>query len=480
MSATTPGRRFVGLFADPAARTKLASLSSRTRLPTFNLATSSLRHLPKWFDRLDDITRGNIRSHGNFLSDPASVGLVNDSTRPPTLTSAGSQFFSHKASLYSQPAKAEYELIKALYFSGHTHTSRAQAFLDLKRANLLTLLNQFRASRRIFLAQPRLLVIAEFISDFPGAVDGLENLSDAELTDFIELSESEFEALCSGASYPAGLSHLCRRIGSEFTRASERRIHYLMSMALLTIAAAVPTGATIPLAVPGPFSNLLTEQDVLDFSHQYTSDITVWFDGTNYFVGTPTASVGLPPPPAAPTAPGTLPIHTINIRPQTNTPSGRSGAPATHQSRDRRRGAQQSSTTVVINLESSERGEDYAEANILRPQYGARLRRAGHRDGETMALPDGMVPGADFYVVDAGDRPEEFIEIKTINGTPPANIQLTRAEYLRACRCAQDVIPYRLILVNEAAGQWYEVGDCAPHLAALKLSEVPQFLVNVG
>jgi hypothetical protein len=480
MSPTSRGQKFASLFGDPTAKVKLARLGTHTRLPTFNLATTSLRHIPKWFDRLDDIIRGIVRTHGNFISDPKSAGLINDTTNPPTLTPTGSQFFSHKATLYTHPAKAEYELVKALYFSGNTHTRRTQQFIDSKRTNLLSILNQFRSPRDVFLTQPRLLVIAELVSDFPGALGLLQNLSDAELIDYVELSEGEFENLCSGSTYPVGLSRLCRRISGEFTRASERRIHYLMSMALLTIAATIPIGATIQLRVPPPFSNLITEQDIFNLYTQYTSDITVQFDGTNYFVSKSTPSVISPPIPSISLPKGALIIQKVNLRPQKNTPAGKGSASATHQSRNRRRAAQQASTTVIINLESSERAEDYAEVNILRPQYGARLIRAGHRDGETIALPDGMVPGADFYVIDTTDTPEEFIEIKGIDGTPPANIQLTRAEYLRACKCFENGLPYRLILVNQITGQCYEVSDFAAELASLSLNEVLQFSVNVG
>ena len=78
----TLARKFASLFDDPDAQEALAMLGARTRLPTFNLATSSLRHLPKWFDRLEKINNRQIESHGNFVSDPASIGLVDSSLIP--------------------------------------------------------------------------------------------------------------------------------------------------------------------------------------------------------------------------------------------------------------------------------------------------------------------------------------------------------------------------------------------------------------
>ena len=127
----------------------------------------------------------------------------------------------------------------------------------------------------------------------------------------------------------------------------------------------------------------------------------------------------------------------------------------------------------------SERTEDVAEEQILRPQHGAQLVRAGHRRSETLALPDGMVPGADFYVIDASPDPIEFIEIKSVSGNPPFDVAFTRAEYLRALRCATVGIPYRLILVDVGTGRSFEVRNFAPALAALQLGEAIQFVIRI-
>jgi hypothetical protein len=127
----------------------------------------------------------------------------------------------------------------------------------------------------------------------------------------------------------------------------------------------------------------------------------------------------------------------------------------------------------------SERAEDVVEERILRPRYGPQLVRAGHTNGETIALPDGLVPGADFYVLDATNNPIEFVEIKSVTGNPPFEVAFTRAEYLRALECARAGLPYRLILVDVASASLYEVPQFATSLAGFQLSGVTQFVIQV-
>ena len=115
---------------------------------------------------------------------------------------------------------------------------------------------------------------------------------------------------------------------------------------------------------------------------------------------------------------------------------------------------------------------------MLRPQHGAQLVRVGHRSGEVFALPDGMVPGADFYVVGATPTElVEFIEIKSVSGEPPFLVSVTRAEYLRAVRCAGAGIRYRLILVDVGTGQCFEASGFAADVITLQLGEALQFVI---
>ncbi len=470
------GDRFRSLFKDRSSRQKLEQLSAHTVLPTFNLTTTSLRHLPRWLDRLEEIDRGVVNTHGNFFSDPATIGLVDNSVRPRVLTLAGRAFLNQKAAVYNKPEKAEYQLIKILYFSNHVHNASVQEFLRRKREHMDMVLRQFSqtSSRPLFLERPSLLVIAELIAGFPGALPGFASLSRSDLFDLARLGEGGFVRLCLGAGFPPGIQRLCRRIGSDYTRGEERRLHYIVSMALLTIAQMVPPHTSPILVVPPPFSNLLTESDVYHLHMRYTSDINVWFDGISFRV----SSLSIPitaPPPLPP-----IPLAAITLLPQIAVPSGTGNVAAGHASRKRIKSARQSKVTIIVDQLLSQRSEDFIQEIVLGPRYGAQLVRVGHRSGETLALLDGMVPGADFYVIDAAATPVRFIEVKSISSPPPADIQLTRAEYLRACQCERDGIPYELILVNTTTGNWCEVLNFSASINAITLGQVLQFAVRVG
>lgn len=467
-------KKFESLFTDPEAKRQLARIqdSAHILLPTFNLTTTSLRHLKKWFDRLDDINRGIYRRHGNFYSDPASIGLVDNSVRPRVLTPAGQAFLSYKPSLYNNPLRAEYQLIKILYFDGYTHNLSVQKFLTEKRNHMLNVLSHFFYSpaRRLFLQNPRLLVIAELIANCQGAVSKLLNLSQQDLLAFNDLGENGFKTLCSGAGCLPGINRLCWRIGNDYTRGEERRLHYIISMALLYIAQSISHNHASTLAVPPPFSNLLSELDIYTIHSSYTSDIIIWFDGTSYQVS---SSLAIPYP--------TKPVvQFLTLQPQTRLPEGTSSAAANDLRRRKKRTAKPTKTAVIIDQVASERSEDFIENHILRPRYGAQLIRVGHCIGEIISLPDGMVPGADFYVTNDKGDPIEFIEVKSISGNPPTDVSLTRAEYLRARHCAKNNIPYRLILVNLTNGQIYEISDFIPIIVNMTISDVIQFTVRVG
>lgn len=467
-------QQFVSLFPEGGPQRALARLGARTALPTFNLATTSLRHTNMWLDRLHDINRGITRAHGNYFSDPASIGLVDNLVRPPVLTPAGRAFLSFRSTLRDDQARAEYELLKILYFGGYNHQPDVQQFLATKRGQLFAVLDQFTASpaRHLFLEHPGLLVVAELIAGFPRAIRRLLELPEQDLLDLASLGEHGFTNLCSGSGFPRGLARLCRRIGSDYTRGEERRLHYLVSMALLAIVQTIPPRSQAQLRVPPPYCNLLTEMDVYSLHTQYTTDMNAWFDGVNLQVSSSLAiPPGGPPPPA--------PLQLVTVQPQTATPSGTGTAAADDQSRRTRRGARRTPVNIVLDPVLSERAEDAAEERILRPQHGAQLVRVGHRRGETIALPDGMVPGADFYVIDASADPIEFIEIKSVSGNPPFDVAFTRAEYWRAVRSAGAGVPCRLILVDVGTGRLFEARNFAPALAALQLGEALQFVIRV-
>jgi len=469
-------KKFETLFENHRAKNALLhmAVSKQTNLPTFNLATTSLRHLNKWFDRLDEINQGIYRGHGNYYSDPATIGLVNKTGHPPTLTPAGLRFLSHKKTLYNDPAKAEYQLIKTLYFSDYEHSPEVQDVLEAKQKHMLKVLEQFSPSQscRLFLSQPDLLVIAELIASFPGAVPRLVNLPPHDLLDLAGLGENGFKKLCSGQGFLPGLARLCRRIGCDYTRGQERRLHYIINMALISIAKNIPHNKAVPLVIPSPFSNLLTEIDVYKLHSFYTSDIVIWFDGTSYQTS---SSIAPQVTPRAVSA-----IRPLSIQLQTGTPSGTGIASSNDNKRKRRRAAKPTKTTIIIDQIASERSEDFIESNVLSTQYGPQLVRVGHRVGEILSLPDGLVPGADFYVINDVDQPIEFIEIKSISGNPPVDVSLTRAEYLRACRCAGEKIPYRIFLVNLPNGHIYELSDFASEISIANLSDVIQFTIRVG
>jgi hypothetical protein len=426
-----------------------------------------------WLDRLHDINRGITRAHGNYFSDPAAVGLVDNSVRPRVLTSAGRAFLSFRTTLRDDPARGEYQLLKILYFGGFNHQPDVQQFLATKRGHLLAVLDEFTPSpaRHIFLEHPRLLVIAELIAGFTGAIRRLLELREQDLLDLANLGDG-FKRLCSGSGFPRGLGRLCQRIGSDYTRGEERRLHHLVSMALLAIVQTIPPQRQVQLRVPPPYCNLLTEMDVHTQHTQYTTDMSAWFDGVNFQVSSSLAiPPGGPPPPA--------PVQFVTVQPQTATPSGTGTAAADDQRRRTRRGATRNRQNVVLDLVLSERAEDAAQERILRPQHGARLVRVGHTTGETIALPDGMVPGADFYVIDALLDPIEFIEIKSVSGNPPFEVAFTRPEYLRAVRCAAAGVAYRLILVDVGTGRFFEVRDFGPAFAAVQLGEAVQFVIRI-
>ena len=467
--------RFASIFDAPAAREKLSQFGRHVPLPTFNLTATSLRHLNMWFDRLNDISRGAVRQHGNFFSDPAAVGLVDNNVRPRVLTRAGQAFLALRSSLRNDEYRAEYELLKILYFTEGVATPSAQSFLNSKRQYLSLVLTQFSPAptRHLFLDHPKLLVLAELVANFDGAIQRLVSLSEDDLIDIKRLGENGFTTLCSGPGFPNGLDALCRRIGAGYTRAEVRRLHYLISMCLLTISEELPRQGAARLVIPTPYCNLLTEADIYNRHIRYTSDISIWFDSVDFQISTSLA--------LRPGAPAVPILRPVSLQPQTGLPGGRGRAPPTDASRRAHRAAKHATVLIVLDPVMSERAEDLAEATILPPRFGDNLVRFGHRSRENIALPDGMVPGADFYVIDQGTSdPVEFIEIKSVTGRIPFDISLTRAEYLRARQCAEVGLSYSLILVDIATGLFYEETNFAHTLSRLEMGEVIQITIRLG
>jgi hypothetical protein len=173
------------------------------------------------------------------------------------------------------------------------------------------------------------------------------------------------------------------------------------------------------------------------------------------------------------------PILIVAAQPLSGIPGGSGSAPPHDNRRKKPRSAKRAATTVILDPLLSERAEDLAEKIVLLPEHGDLLERAGHRDGEILPLADGMVPGADFYVACGSAHPVEYIEIKSVSGNPPFEVGFTRAEYPRGCECYRLGIHYRLLLVDVATGQFYEVPDFAPDFARFQLAVVVRFVIKV-
>ena len=180
---------FVNLFDGPEAQQQVQAYRPHTRLRTFNLATTSLRHIQKWYDRLLDIDNGVHRAHGNYYSDPQSLGLIN-TTGPASavLTSAGREFLNTSQPYYHDPARAEYALNKILYYGGHTLGRHASFFLNSKRHNLNEFLRKCRPTpnTRLVLDDNRLLTMAEILSSFGLALEAFLLLDRTDLLAFAQ------------------------------------------------------------------------------------------------------------------------------------------------------------------------------------------------------------------------------------------------------------------------------------------------------
>jgi hypothetical protein len=468
---------FASLFEERQAQDLLGHLGGRehTDLPTFTLTTTSLRHLTRWFDRLDDINRGVVRAHGNYYSDPAALGLVNDRVSPPRLSQAGRIFLELKPFLYDSPARAEFELLRLLYFSGPRQPRRVTQLLKRKADHLNAVLSDFSpsGSREAFLEEPSLLAIVELIGGFTGAVRRFSALPPTTLARFALLGEGGFANLCPAARFGAGLARLCRRIGSDYHRAQERRLNTIVAMALLIMGRGLPGDYAVPLVIPAPIRNILAEQDLHALYGQFTSELVIWHDGERFLV-----SRALGRPILGSERPEEI-TGVVSVRPPSGRPPWRGRSAGGGVVGGRRRGAETFRISITDPI-AAERAEDFVERALLLPEYGERLVRVGHRQAEVMPLADGMLPGADFYVLDVGDKPIIFVEVKSTSGGPPADISLTRAEYLRARFSFAEGKAYRLILVDLENAKSYEVEGFASWVSTATLDTVRAMVVTVG
>jgi len=429
---------FIHLFDDPEAQQQVRAYRPHTRLRTFNLATTSLRHIQKWYDRLSDIDCGVHRTHGNYYSDPQSLGLIN-TTGPASavLTLAGHEFLDTAQFYYDDPARAEYALNKILYYGGHTLSRHAGIFLDSKRHNLNEFLRKCRPTpnTRLVLDDDRLLTIAEILSSFGLALESFLLLDQTYLVAFAELGERGFNLLLQGVSVSQGFVNLARRIAGDYTRASVRRRNYLLAHLFLSLRSQLVSSGSqyLQLAIPYPYANLLTERTAYEEVSRFTDDITIEPEAGGFIVFL-REIVSTQPMPIAPS------IRTIQLaarRPRTRIP--RTTAPAG----TRPRAAEPYYVEAPLTIEA----ENYVE-RTLRADYGDAVWRVGHTQAETVPLSDGLLPGADIIVRDQTGEATRYVEVKSARGDLPPSIRLTAAEYTRALKCSADNIPYDLYVVS--------------------------------
>jgi len=429
---------FIHLFDDPEAQQQVRAYRPHTRLRTFNLATTSLRHIQKWYDRLSGIDQGVHRTHGNYYSDPQSLGLIN--TTGPTsaaLTSAGREFLGTAQFYYNDPARAEYVLNKILYYGGHTLGRRADRTLNNKRHNLHEFLRKCRPTpnTRMVLDNDRLLTIAEILSSFGLALEEFLLLDPTDLLAFTELGEQGFNLLFQGVSVSQGFVNLAGKIAADYTRASVRRRNYLLAHLFLSLRRQLISSGSqyLQLAIPYPYANLLSERTAYEEISRFTDDLTIEPEAGGYVVFL-REIVSAQPVPAAPSMRA---IQLAARRPRTRTPR------PTPPMETRPRVAEPYFVEAPLTVEA----ENYVE-RTLRADYGDAVWRIGHTQAETVPLSDGLLPGADIIVRDQAGEATRYVEVKSARGDLPPSIRLTAAEYTRALKCSADNVPYDLYVVS--------------------------------
>lgn len=464
---------FRNLFRDPEAERELGMLGHHLALPTFNLSTSSLRHLAKWYDRLQRIADGEYKAHPNYIGDPASLGLVRSGAREARLTPAGEAFLGTRAATAGNSARAEYALVKVLFFSNFAHTARTVEFLNNKRQNLIRFLSdcQVTPSTKLLLEIPQLLAVAESVAGFRGALRSFLQLPQTSLRELAALSDPRFQALWPLASPPNGLGRLATKIGGDFRRASERRLHFIIANLLLELRRQLIQQGLLyrRLEIPYPYANLVGEKQLLDLHSLYTDDVRIAEENGEIviFLNPNTARL-----------PATV-VTAINFG--LRTPGTRSGG-----GRSAPTGRVRTPAPARRILESAlaREAEDYVQRVKLNPQFGHSLVRVGHTDREQVALADGLTPGADFYVKGGTDREGlRFVEIKSTLNSRPTQITITRAEYKRAVKCHENNIPYELYVVSfavdRAEPQLYHMADFSSKAATLGFQDLSSFEVTI-
>jgi len=429
---------FVHLFDDPEAQQQVRAYRSHARLRTFNLATTSLRHIQKWYDRLSDIDHGVHREHGNYYSDPQTLGLIT-TTGPSSaiLTTAGREFLSTAHLYYDYPGRAEYALNRILYYGGYTLGRRADRTLNNKRHNLHEFLRKCRPTpnTRMVLDDDRLLTIAEILSSFGLALEEFLLLDPTDLLAFAELGEQGFNSLLQGVSVGQGFVNLAGKIAADYTRASVRRRNYLLSHLFLSLRRQLISSGSqyLQLAIPYPYANLLTERTAYEEVSRFTDDLTIEPEAGGYIVFLREIVSAQP----VPTAPSMRAIQLAARRPRTRTPR------TTPPTGARPRAVDPYFVEAPLAIEA----ENYVE-RTLRAVHGDAVWRIGHTQAETVPLSDGLLPGADIIVQDQAGEAARYIEVKSARGDLPPSIRLTAAEYTRALKCSTDNIPYDLYVVS--------------------------------
>ena len=428
---------FIHLFDDPEAQRQVQAYHPHARFRNFNLATTSLRHIQKWYDRLSDIDRGIHRPHGNYYSDPQSLGLVTR-TGPTSavLTTAGREFLDTAQLYYNDPSQAEYALNRILYQRGHALGS-AGVFLNRKLTNLREFLRKCRPTPNtsVVLNDDRLLAIAEILSSFGSALEAFLLLDRSDLLAFAELGEGGFNSLLQGVRVSLGYTSLAQRIAADYTRASVRRRNYLLSHLFLEIRHPLVSSRLqlAPLIIPYPYANLVTESAAYEAVSHFTEDITIEPEAGGYivFLRELVSAQPLLSPPA---------MRAIRLAARrARSPISRAISPSTTRPR--------TAEAYIVEAPLAVEAENYVE-RTLRADYGDAVWRVGHTQAETVPLPDGLLPGADLIICDNDGKAVRFVEVKSARGDLPPSIRLTAAEYSRALRCRADNVPYDLYVVS--------------------------------
>jgi hypothetical protein len=427
---------FIKLFDDPQAKASIASYHAHYQLKTFNLATTSLRHIQKWYDRITDIHNGVVGSHGNYYSDPRAIGLVTK-TDPPFLTLAGQEFLKSRTQYYQSDTRAEYILNKILYYSPNAPAA-TNPMLKTRHDNLMEFLCKCRPTQNmlIVLNDSSLLTIAEILSSFGSALEAFLLLPTTDLVAFAKLGNEGFNNLFKGMTVPQGYVDLASKIGGEYTRAKERRRNYLLSHLFLTLRNQLLSSQLqyMPLTIPYPFTNLIAESTAFDEVANFTDDIRIEIDTDGYIIFLNETMLTTP-------ALTLVAIHNIQIG---AIPKTRHKPPAQSTGQIKKK---QNMEPYFVDAPLSIEAEDYVQQHLDINQNNV-IRRIGHTTAESLPISDGLLPGADILIEDNLGKLLKCIEVKSSRDDFPPNIRLTAAEYIRAINCKTQGIPYELHVVT--------------------------------